>query len=57
MADGIHTLAYLGNSTWIEADPGPMHVILARAPGNPDPYFNKRVRVMRWRAFDGVAAG
>lgn len=47
LSDGIHTLAYVGNQTWIEADPAPMRVILAKAP-RQDMYFNMPVRLMRW---------
>src|SRR5579862_5658674 len=55
MSDGVHTLAYVGDQTWIEADPTPMRVILARAPGNPDAYFKMRVRIMRWRLLERSA--
>jgi cell wall-associated NlpC family hydrolase len=51
MSDGIHVLAYVGNDTWIEADPAPMRVILATPPRN-DFYFNTPVRIMRWRYLD-----
>lgn len=52
MSDGVHTLAYVGRQTWIEADPKPMHVVLAKAPGNTDTYFNEPVHIMRWRVID-----
>lgn len=52
LSDGVHTLAYLGDRTWIEADPEPMRVVERRAPGNTDLYFNMPVRLMRWRDFE-----
>ena len=48
MSDGVHTLAYVGNQTWIEADPTPMRVVLVKAPRKQDMYFNMPVRLMRW---------
>ena len=47
LSDGVHTLAYVGNRTWIEANPAPMRVVLAQAPSR-DAYFNMPVRLMRW---------
>ena len=52
LSDGVHVLAYVCSDTWIEADPGPMRVVLARAPRERDYYFNAPVRLMRWRALD-----
>lgn len=52
LSDGVHTLAYLGDRTWIEADPEPMRVVEERAPGNADLYFNVPIRIMRWREFE-----
>ena len=54
LSDGVHVLAYVGDKTWIEADPAPMHVVLARAPGNRDIYFNSPVRLMRWRVLEAA---
>jgi hypothetical protein len=48
LSDGIHTLAYVGNQTWIEADPKPMRVVLEKAPHDQDMYFSSPVRIMRW---------
>jgi len=52
LSDGVHTLAYVGNQTWIEADPAPMRVVLEKAPREKDAYFNSPVRIMRWSQFD-----
>jgi hypothetical protein len=51
-ADGLHTLAYVGDETWIEADPNPGRVVEVRArAGNS--WLKVPVRVMRWRQFEG----
>jgi hypothetical protein len=51
-ADGLHTLAYVGDETWIEADPNPGRVIKARARfGNS--WLKVPVRIMRWQQFEG----
>ena len=39
-ADGVHTLAYLGDKTWIEADPGVGRVIKVRAQAENAWIFN-----------------
>ena len=51
-ADGLHTMAYTGDETWIEADPNPGRVVSVRAPSNVV-WFKVPVRVMRWRQFEG----
>ncbi|OLE53343.1 MAG: hypothetical protein AUG51_13715 [Acidobacteria bacterium 13_1_20CM_3_53_8] len=50
-ADGLHTLAYIGDQTWIEADPGPMRVIKVRAPSD-NIWFKVPVHIMRWQQFE-----
>jgi hypothetical protein len=50
-SDGLHTMAYAGDETWIEADPNPGRVVTVRAPSNVG-WFKVPVRVMRWRQFD-----
>ncbi len=47
---GAHTLAYLGNHTWIEADPLAGAVIMLRAPVAKNPWFEEPMKIMRWRA-------
>jgi len=51
---GAHTLAYLGNKTWIESDPGPMKVVAVKAPSKSG-WFVQGVRVMRWSRLDESA--
>lgn len=51
-ADGVHTLAYTGDGTWIQADPFPGKVHSARAPADTG-WFKARVKIMRWTALGG----
>jgi len=46
-SDGVHALAYLGNETWIEADPGAHKVIQAKK-GDANPWLSRPVALMRW---------
>lgn len=48
---GVHTLAYIGDKTWIEADPNPMRVIRVRVPTR-NAWFSMPVKVMRWRQLE-----
>ncbi|MDB6065603.1 MAG: cell wall-associated hydrolase, invasion-associated protein [Pedosphaera sp.] len=50
-ASGVHTLAYIGDQTWIEADPGEKRVIRVRVPSD-SPWFKEPVSVLRWTQFD-----
>lgn len=54
--DGIHTLAYLGDRVWIEADPDVKKVIKVQAPAK-NPWFDQPVKVMRWVQFGGQNNG
>ncbi|MBC8135196.1 MAG: C40 family peptidase [Fibrella sp.] len=47
---GIHTLAYLGDKTWIQADPVPMRVVRTTAPATGG-WFVQGVRLLRWTEF------
>lgn len=49
--NGIHTLAYLGNHTWLEADPDIGKVITVQVPAKNIIWFNMPVYLMRWRQF------
>ncbi|MBI2297828.1 MAG: C40 family peptidase [Armatimonadetes bacterium] len=46
-ASGVHTLGYLGDGTWIQAEPGAGRVIIEHAPGQ-DPWFDMPVTLHRW---------
>jgi len=51
---GAHTLAYLGNHTWIEADPNVLSgdsVVTVRTPSR-NPWFRLPMRLLRWRQFE-----
>ena len=48
---GLHTLAYLGEHTWIEADPNRRHVVCVTCP-SPDIWFSTPMRLMRWRQLE-----
>lgn len=47
-SDGVHVMAYLGNETWIEADPGKLKVIKIHAPATTNGWFRRPVNIMRW---------
>jgi len=52
---GGHTMAYLGNHTWIEADPNLLYgdkVILVETPTR-NAWFREPMCLMRWRQFEG----
>lgn len=47
-ADGVHVMAYLGNRTWIEADPVANRVVEV-VPPTDNPWFNSPVVFVRWK--------
>jgi len=49
-SDGIHTLAYVGNNTWIEAEPGEKVIVLKADTDNP--WLKIPVHVLRWRQLE-----
>jgi len=53
---GVHVLAYVGNGTWVEADPTAHTVLAVRVPEPSNPWFNVPVRIVRWRVLSGAAA-
>ena len=50
-SSGVHTLAYIGNQTWIEADPGPMRVIQVKVPAK-NAWFFMSIKIVRWRQLE-----
>jgi hypothetical protein len=53
-SSGVHVLAYIGNHTWIEADPNEIHgnrVIQVKTPTR-NAWFNMPVHIMRWRQLE-----
>jgi hypothetical protein len=55
-ASGVHVLAFIGNSTWIEADPTAHRVLIVRVPEPANGWFGVPVRVVRWRTLVSAAA-
>jgi cell wall-associated NlpC family hydrolase len=49
--DGVHVMAYVGNRTWIEADPNVEKVVRVVLP-TQNPWFNTPVVFMRWKWFE-----
>lgn len=45
---GVHVLAYLGDSRWIEADPDLHRVVIVSVP-HQNPWFQFPVQLVRWR--------
>ncbi len=50
--DGVHILAYLGNQTWIEADPGARQVMEITLP-NDNQWLHVPVVILRWECLNG----
>jgi hypothetical protein len=48
--NGVHIMAYLGDNTWIEADPVIGRVISVSVPANDNMWFNTSMRIVRWTA-------
>ena len=46
---GAHTLAYLGDYNWIEADPLAGAVITLQAPAAKNPWFEQPMKILSWR--------
>jgi hypothetical protein len=46
---GVHIMAYLGDKTWIEADPEAERVIRVAAPSRDNGWFQTPMRIVRWR--------
>ena len=44
----ILCIGALGGGRWIEADPGPMRVIIVSVPEEKNPWFGQPMKVMRW---------
>ena len=52
---GVHTLAYLGRQTWIEADPNALtgdKVIEVTVPRSRNAWLNVGMRILRWRSLN-----
>jgi hypothetical protein len=49
---GLHTLAYVGEGNWIQADPGIGKVATLNGKMDKNGWFKNRVEMHRWRVFD-----
>jgi len=49
--DGVHVLAYLGDHTWIEADPDLRKVVEIKLPTSIS-WFHQPVKFVRWSVLD-----
>ena len=47
--NGVHVLAYLGDKTWIAADPGEGKVARFVVPEKENAYFFTPMRIVRWK--------
>jgi hypothetical protein len=54
---GVHIMAYIGGSEWIEADPKEMRVIRVRAPSDKVSWLDMPVTLVRWSRLAQQAAG
>jgi hypothetical protein len=50
---GDHVLAYLGDKTWIAADPGEGKVTRFVIPELKNAYFSTPMRIVRWKILSG----
>jgi hypothetical protein len=46
--NGVHIMAYLGDETWIESDPGKLQVIKVHAPSTTNGWFGVPIKILRW---------
>lgn len=49
-SSGLHTLAYIGDSQWVEADPGPHRVVIVKSSDDVG-WLKMPVQLMRWKVF------
>lgn len=52
-AKGVHAMIYLGDKTWIEADPNAMRVIRVTVPTN-NHWFQIPSRIVRWQSLENA---
>jgi hypothetical protein len=53
---GAHVMAYLGDRSWIEADPTIGRVIIVKAPSQENPWFSTPMNIMRWNILTDPSA-
>lgn len=47
--NGVHTMAYIGNQEWIQADPSKHKVIILRAPDDSNSWYKVPSYILRWK--------
>lgn len=50
--DGVHTLGYIGDNVWIEADPGVGKVITVQVPDQNNYWVKVPVYLVKWQQFN-----
>jgi len=45
---GVHTMAYIGNQEWIQADPTKHIVIISKAPDENNPWYKVPSNILSW---------
>lgn len=48
-ASGVHTMVYIGNQEWIQADPSKHKVIISKAPNENNNWYKVQSNILRWR--------
>ena len=46
---GVHIMAFLGDSKWIEADPNLKKVVIVQVPEGNNPWFQESFNIVRWQ--------
>ncbi|TYQ15467.1 UNVERIFIED_CONTAM: Cell wall-associated hydrolases (invasion-associated proteins) [Acetivibrio alkalicellulosi] len=46
--NGIHTMAYIGNNEWIQADPAHRKVIIEKVPSENNNWYKEPAVILRW---------
>ena len=47
-SDGVHTMAYVGDNRWIEADPEKERVVSVIVPSSDNVWFQSPMNILRW---------
>ncbi len=50
-SNGVHIMAFLGDSHWIEADPGIGRVVTVSVPSKDNLWFHGPMNIVRWNIF------
>ncbi len=50
--NGVHTMAYIGNGNWIQADPSEHKVIIEKAPNDNNSWYKTPSKILRWKELE-----